>query len=56
MEIYVQWSDLQLTKAKTLLVTRDYEIILTNGGPVYNDPFPFLQDGLAAALIIYGWL
>lgn len=44
MEIYVQWSDLQLTKAKTLLVTWDYEIILTNGALVYNDLFPFLQD------------
>lgn len=44
MEIYVQWSDLQLAKAKTLLVTWDYEIILTNGSPVYNDLFPFLQD------------
>lgn len=44
MEIYVQWSDLQLTEAKTLLVTWDYEIILTNGGLVYNDLFPFLQN------------
>lgn len=44
MGIYVQWCDLQLTKAKILLVTWDYEIILTNGGLVYNDLFPFLQD------------
>lgn len=44
MEIYVQRSDVQLTKAKTLLMTWDYEIILTNGGLVYNDLFPFLQD------------
>lgn len=49
MEIYVQWSDLQLTKAKTLLVTWDYEIILTNGGLVYNDLFPFLQDAASCS-------
>lgn len=44
MGIYVQWSILQLAKAKTLLVTRDYQIILTNGGLLYNDLFSFLQD------------
>lgn len=44
MEIYAQWSDLQLTKAKTLLETWDYEIILINGGLVRNDLFSFLHD------------
>lgn len=51
MGIYVQWSDLQLTKAKILL-TWDYEIILTNGGLVCNDLFPSSKTRLAAALII----
>lgn len=55
MKIYVQWSDLQLAKEKTLLVTWDYEIILTNGGRVYNDLFPFLQDE-ASCSPHYLWL
>ena len=55
VEIYVQWSDQQLTKAKTLPVTWDYEIILTNGGLVYNDLFPFLQD-VASCSPHYLWV
>lgn len=43
MEIYARCSNLQLTKAKTLLQTRDYEIILTNGGSLHNDLFSFLH-------------
>lgn len=44
MEIYVQYFALQLTKAKSFLVTRDYKIILTNRGWSGNDLFLLLQD------------
>lgn len=44
MGIYHHRSSVKLTKAKTLVITWDYEIILTNGGLVCNDLFLSLKD------------
>lgn len=49
MGIYHQRSSVKLTKAKTLVMTWNYQIIVTNGGLVCNDLFLCLKDTVSCS-------